>query len=69
MKTWWCLLAAAIWLLQHVTIAKQPNVVIILIDDIGFADLTSNWNPTGQDSNTPFLDSMADNGIRYSVKH
>ncbi|KAJ8037656.1 Arylsulfatase G [Holothuria leucospilota] len=68
MKTW-CLLAAAVWLLQHVIAAKQPNVVIILIDDIGFADLTSNWNPSDQDSNTPFLDRMADNGIRFMDFH
>ncbi|KAJ8038061.1 Arylsulfatase F [Holothuria leucospilota] len=53
--------------LHHVCYAvssHRPNIVLILLDDVGYGDLGSYWNPNGQLSNTPFLDYMADNGIR-----
>ncbi|KAJ8038064.1 Arylsulfatase G [Holothuria leucospilota] len=57
---------------HHTNIAVSshpPNMVIILLDDVGYGDLGSYWNPIGQLSNTPFLDYMADNGIRFTDFH
>jgi len=41
------------------TLADQPNVVIILLDDLGWADV--GWNNHLMKT-TPFLDEMAKNG-------
>lgn len=43
---------------------KRPNILIILVDDFGFADMSGNWSPQTVPSNTPYLESLADNGIR-----
>lgn len=42
--------------------ADRPNVLIILADDLGFADLGS----YGGDIQTPNLDWLADNGLRFT---
>ncbi|KAJ8038063.1 Arylsulfatase G [Holothuria leucospilota] len=55
--------------LQLVLSARSPNIVIILLDDVGYGDLGCYWNPTGQRSNTPFLDYMASEGIRFTDFH
>ena len=41
---------------------KRPNIVIILGDDMGFADMGS----FGSEINTPNLDSLADDGVRFT---
>ena len=41
---------------------KRPNVVIILGDDLGFADLGS----FGSEIKTPNLDALAREGVRFS---
>ena len=41
---------------------KRPNVVIILGDDLGFADMGS----FGGEIKTPNLDSLAKEGVRFS---
>lgn len=41
---------------------KRPNIVIILGDDLGFADLGA----FGSEIKTPNLDSLANNGVRFT---
>jgi arylsulfatase len=42
--------------------AKRPNIVIILADDMGFADMGS----FGSEIKTPHLDSLAKDGVRFT---
>jgi arylsulfatase len=42
--------------------AKRPNIVIILGDDLGFADMGS----FGGEIKTPHLDSLAQDGVRFT---
>ena len=44
------------------TTAGQPNIVIILGDDLGFADMGS----FGSEIKTPNLDSLAKEGVRFT---
>jgi len=41
---------------------RRPNIVIILADDMGFADMGS----FGSEIRTPNLDSLANNGVRFT---
>src|SRR3982750_813107 len=41
--------------------AGAPNIVVIVLDDIGFADLGS----YGSEIRTPSLDALAAGGLRY----
>jgi arylsulfatase len=41
---------------------RRPNIVIILGDDLGFADMGS----FGSEIKTPNLDSLANNGVRFT---
>ena len=45
--------------------AGAPNVVIVLIDDLGFAGPSTFGGPI----NTPILDGLAQNGLRYNNFH
>ncbi len=40
---------------------ERPNIVLIMVDDMGFSDLGS----YGSEINTPNLDALAENGLRY----
>jgi len=42
-----------------------PNVIIFLLDDVGFAQLSS----FGGLIKTPTIDSLAENGLRYNNFH
>jgi arylsulfatase A-like enzyme len=42
--------------------AKRPNVVVILVDDMGFSDI----GPYGSEIPTPNLDALAAGGIRFT---
>lgn len=44
---------------------EAPNVVIILIDDLGFGAATTFGGPI----NTPTMDKLANNGLRYNNFH
>lgn len=44
--------------------ASKPNIIVILADDMGYADAGFNGC---KDIPTPHLDSMAKNGIRFSA--
>jgi arylsulfatase A-like enzyme len=56
-------------LLCHAEIAgaepARPNIVLILVDDLGFTDTA----PYGSEINTPTISALADEGIRFSNYH
>lgn len=64
-----CVLLCA--LMIHLTpqnnVTKKPNFIIILADDMGWGDLDANLNLEVRKNNTPHLNSMAQQGLRYSV--
>ena len=41
-----------------------PNILIILADEMGFADIGC----YGSEINTPFIDLLSSNGIKYIKK-
>lgn len=43
--------------------SRKPNFIIILADDIGWADLDANV-PQSKKNNTPHLNLMAEEGLR-----
>ena len=45
--------------------AKKPNVLLIMADDLGYSDLGC----YGGEINTPTLDGLAKNGLRYTGSH
>lgn len=45
--------------------AKRPNIVVILVDDMGFSDLGC----YGSELATPNLDKLAANGVRFTQFH
>src|SRR5580765_2741791 len=55
-----CMLFAALSLFA--ASAKRPNIMIILSDDMGFSDLSC----YGGEIQTPNLDRLAANGIRFT---
>lgn len=44
--------------------SPTPNVVVILVDDLGYADLGSQGSP---DVKSPHIDSLAENGVRFTA--
>ncbi|MCH2209332.1 MAG: arylsulfatase [Lentisphaerales bacterium] len=48
--------------LMSLSAAEKPNVIIILVDDMGFSDIGS----YGGEINTPNIDALAYGGVRYS---
>ncbi|MEL7157364.1 MAG: arylsulfatase, partial [Actinomycetota bacterium] len=44
---------------------RRPNVVIVLLDDVGFAD----FGCYGSEIDTPTIDALADRGLRYTGFH
>lgn len=47
------------------TIAKKPNFIVIVADDLGFTDLSA----FGGEIDTPNLDKLASNGLRFTDFH
>ena len=45
------------------TTKKQPNIIFVLIDDMGYADLSCYGNKLAK---TPNIDRLADEGIRFT---
>ena len=43
-------------------LSKRPNIVLIMADDLGFSDLGC----YGSEIETPNLDQLAGNGLRFS---
>lgn len=47
---------------EDITIVEQPNILLIVADDMGYADLGC----FGSDISTPNIDKIADEGIRFT---
>ena len=67
MKIKLSLLATGLLYVPVVFAQKQPNVVIILADDMGYGDVGCN-NPYAR-VRTPAIDQLARNGIRFTDAH
>jgi arylsulfatase A-like enzyme len=64
-RTMQCLVAACLVLLLGTTaVARQPNVIIIVADDLGYADVGCYGQDTGV--KTPNIDALAAGGIRFT---
>ena len=50
---------------SSVSSAQRPNIVLILADDLGFSDLGS----YGSEIDTPNLDAIAAQGLRFTNFH
>ena len=50
---------------SSLTTSQRPNIVLVLADDLGFSDLGS----YGSEINTPNLDAIAEEGLRFSNYH
>ena len=46
-------------------VKKHPNIVIVLADDLGYSDIGA----YGSEINTPNLDQVAKDGIRFTQMH
>jgi arylsulfatase A-like enzyme len=47
---------------EEETTTKEPNIVLIMADDLGFSDIGC----YGGEINTPALDKLAENGLRFT---
>ena len=45
-----------------VVAAEKPNIVLIMVDDMGYSDI----RPWGGEIDTPHIDSLAKNGLRFT---
>jgi arylsulfatase A-like enzyme len=52
-------------LLSTWTVAAQPNIVLVLADDLGFSDIA----PYGSEIQTPTLSALAQRGISFTNYH
>ncbi|MEM9701592.1 MAG: sulfatase-like hydrolase/transferase, partial [Planctomycetota bacterium] len=62
MKTVFICLAACSWAIQAAA-SERPNVVVIFVDDLGYADPSCFGNPAMR---TPNIDRLAEQGIRLT---
>ena len=46
----------------HESIEKQPNIILIMADDMGYSDIGC----YGGEVKTPNLDELAQNGLRFT---
>lgn len=58
-----CLLLSVSWI---VNAAEQPNVVLIIADDLNWDDVGTYGHPN---ISTPNLDDMAKNGMRFDAAY
>ncbi|MGY8771380.1 MAG: sulfatase-like hydrolase/transferase [Pirellulales bacterium] len=59
------LLALTLLSMERTVEAKRPNVVVLLADDLGWKDISCYGGPV----NTPSLDGMAAQGVRFTDFH
>ena len=57
--------STASWITRPSTLSRSPNVVMIVLDDVGYSQLGC----YGSDIETPALDSLANDGLRYANFH
>jgi arylsulfatase A-like enzyme len=61
------LLATLLLLPQLVATAAQPNIVLVLADDLGYGDIRA--NDSNSKISTPNIDRLATQGIRFTDAH
>jgi arylsulfatase len=54
-----------LWFVGHLPAAECPNILVILVDDMGFSDLGC----YGGEIATPNLDKLAEGGLRFTHFH
>lgn len=59
------LLASSSIMASAVTVSKQPNILLVVADDLGYSDLGS----FGGEIKTPYLDSLAKSGVKFTNFH
>jgi len=60
----WLVLSTLVFpMLANAASTRKPNVIVILADDLGYADLGCQGSP---DVKTPHIDSLAANGVRFT---
>ncbi|MEC5127561.1 sulfatase-like hydrolase/transferase [Verrucomicrobiales bacterium BCK34] len=57
-----CLFAFSLLFVAPVEAAERPNVILIMVDDLGFSDLGYH----GSEIETPNIDALAAGGVRFS---
>ena len=57
--------ASTPWWPERPNAEGKPNVVVVLVDDVGFSDVGC----FGSEISTPVLDSLAANGLRFTNFH
>jgi arylsulfatase A-like enzyme len=57
------LIATLAFVIPHRAFSAQPNIIIFLADDLGYADIGVNGC---KDIPTPHIDSLAKNGVRFT---
>ena len=62
-----CFLLLAFCFTSATTLADQPNIVLILADDMGYGDCTA-FNPFSK-IKTPHIDALAKEGLRFTDAH
>ena len=45
------------------TVASKPNILVIMVDDLGYGDLSSYGS---EDLQTPAIDSIVSEGIKFT---
>lgn len=58
-----CLLPACLLFAADIAKPARPNILLVVTDDMGYGDATCYWNT---DLQTPAIDSVARNGIRFT---
>ena len=61
-----CLQFSLVWIFFHYTVSaqkQQPNILLIIVDDLGYSDLASYGNTN---IHTPNIDSFGKKGIRFT---
>ena len=56
------ILAALVAAISHSSAESKPNIVLVMADDMGYSDIGC----YGSEIQTPVLDKLAANGLRYT---
>jgi arylsulfatase A len=61
----WLLLQATLVPLSIATDSKLPNIVILFADNLGYEDVSTFQSSSSSPKNTPNIDRLADEGIKF----